>query len=208
MEAKVQEITEYQRDFHITRNLTPPTLKTHCIFLSCPHNYFSMACKLLWRPEASTEPFEFMLKCCHLMDLINTAAAPCLLLPFLVSGIKLMLYLLQSAQPDFPSCVTRCLAGSTSQAASLVTMGSCQCSKLQGWQQPPAARLPSSTEQEGICHASGAEHFPWFHFQMLCWVASGTFLSCTEEITTVKYSERRMPEVKDAVNMCSSSTQW
>lgn len=118
IEANVQERVSLIFSFHIMRSLTLPTLKTHCIFLSCPHNYFSMACKLLcksWRPEASTEPFVFMLKCCHLMDLISTAAAPCLLLPFLLSGIKLMLYLLQRAQPDFPSRVRPCLAGSTSQ---------------------------------------------------------------------------------------------
>lgn len=37
-----------------------------------------MACKLLCeslRPETSTEPFVFMLKCCHLMDLINSSCS-------------------------------------------------------------------------------------------------------------------------------------
>lgn len=117
IETNIQEKVFLIFSFHVTQFKTP-TLKTHCIFLSCHHNYFSMACKLLcksWRPEASTELFVFVLKCCHLMDLINTAAAPCLLLPFLLSGIKLMLYLHQRAQPDFPSRVTPCLAGSTSQ---------------------------------------------------------------------------------------------
>lgn len=120
----------------------------------------------------------------------------------------LMLYLLQRAQPDFPSRVTPCLAGSTSQACQPGDNGFCQCSKLQGWQQTPAASLLSSTEQKEICHASGAELFPWFHFQMLCWEASGTFFSCILYVLTVKYSERRVPKVKDGVNVCSSSTQW
>lgn len=84
IEANVQQKSSLIFSFHITRSLNPCTLKTHCIFLSCHQNYFSMACKLLcesWKPEASTEPFVFMLKSCHLMDLISTAAALCLLLP-------------------------------------------------------------------------------------------------------------------------------
>lgn len=139
IEANVQQKSSLIFSFHITRSLNPPTLKTHCIFLSCHQNYFSMASKLLcesWKPEASTEPFVFMLKSCHLMDLINTAAALCLLLPFLLSGAKLMLYLLQRAQPDCSSRVTPCLAGSTSQgddgllsqlrAPGLTAVPSCQ----------------------------------------------------------------------------------
>lgn len=121
IEANVQQKISLIFTFHITRSLNPPALKTHYIFLSCHHNYFSMACKLLCE---SWRPLVFMLKSCHLMDFINTAAAPCLLFSFLLSWSK------ADALPA-PESSAR-LSQPCHRAASLVTMEFCQCSKLQG----------------------------------------------------------------------------
>lgn len=134
------------------------------------------------------------------MDLINTAAAPCLLLPFLLSGAKLMLYWLQRAQPDFPSRVTLCQHVTGLPAWWQWTSVSAQSLR----QQPPAART-GGNRPCFWCWAFSMVPLPKALLRSI-----RNFLQL-HIVLTVKYSERKLPksrvEIMDAV-VALSDNAW